>query len=75
MYREETTQLPIREVLLPLRMELSAGKDVVLQAPPGAGKTTIVPLELLDQAWLGPSKLLVLEPRRMAARAAAARMA
>lgn len=54
---------------------MAEGSEVVLQAPPGAGKTTVVPLALLDQAWLGDRKILLLEPRRMAARSAAARMA
>src|SRR5690606_18966364 len=58
-----------------LRKALSAGRSAVLVAPPGAGKTTRVPLALLDEPWLGGGKLLVLEPRRIAARAAAARMA
>ncbi|MGB1142203.1 MAG: DEAD/DEAH box helicase, partial [Halioglobus sp.] len=75
MLTEEISQLPITEVLLPLKMELGAGDEVVLQAPPGAGKTTVVPLALLDQEWLGQKTILVLEPRRMAARSAAARMA
>jgi ATP-dependent helicase HrpB len=47
----------------------------VLSAPPGAGKTTLVPLYLLDQAWRGDGKIILLEPRRLAARAAAGRMA
>ena len=47
----------------------------MLVAPPGAGKTTRVPLVLLDEAWAKDKKILVLEPRRLAARAAAARMA
>lgn len=47
----------------------------MLTAPPGSGKTTVVPLALLEQAWLGHKKILILEPRRLAARAAAARMA
>ena len=47
----------------------------MLVAPPGAGKTTRVPLALLDEPWLGGSKILVLEPRRIAARGAAERMA
>jgi ATP-dependent helicase HrpB len=47
----------------------------VLQAPPGAGKTTRVPLALLDEPWMAGRTLLMLEPRRLAARAAARRMA
>ncbi|WP_404414272.1 ATP-dependent helicase HrpB [Brevundimonas vesicularis] len=66
--------LPIHAVLEPLRAALSAGNTAVLAAPPGAGKTTVVPLALLDQPWLD-GKVLVLEPRRLAARAAADRMA
>ena len=75
MYPDEISDLPISEVLDQLKLRLSEGNEVVLQAPPGAGKTTVVPLALLDQNWLGGRKILVLEPRRMATRAAAARMA
>ncbi|MBA4806048.1 ATP-dependent helicase HrpB [Brevundimonas sp.] len=67
--------LPIHAVLEPLKAALAAGNTAVLAAPPGAGKTTVVPLALLDQAWLGEARVLVLEPRRIAARAAADRMA
>jgi len=67
--------LPIHAVLEPLKAALAATNAVVLAAPPGAGKTTVVPLALLDQPWLGEGKVLVLEPRRLAARAAAERMA
>ena len=67
--------LPIHAVLAPLGAALEAGNTAVLAAPPGAGKTTIVPLSLLDAPWLGDGKVLVLEPRRLAARAAAERMA
>ena len=67
--------LPIHAVLQPLKTALSAGNVAVLAAPPGAGKTTVVPLALLGEAWLGDGKVLVLEPRRLAARAAAERMA
>ncbi|QCQ98964.1 ATP-dependent helicase HrpB [Brevundimonas sp. SGAir0440] len=66
--------LPIHAVLEPLKAALSVGNTAVLAAPPGAGKTTVVPLALLDQPWLD-GKVLVLEPRRLAARAAADRMA
>ncbi len=67
--------LPIHVVLEPLKTVLSRGNTAVLAAPPGAGKTTVVPLALLDQPWLGEGRILVLEPRRLAARAAANRMA
>lgn len=67
--------LPIHAVLDSLKAALAASPAVVLAAPPGAGKTTVVPLALLDQPWLGRNKVLVLEPRRLAARAAADRMA
>ncbi|CAA0088386.1 Uncharacterised protein [Halioglobus japonicus] len=75
MNPDAINDLPISDVLEQLKARMSEGNEVVLQAPPGAGKTTIVPLALLDQAWLGKGKILLLEPRRMAARAAAARMA
>jgi ATP-dependent RNA helicase HrpB len=67
--------LPIHECLPALCDVLGRGSTAVLQAPPGAGKTTIVPLALLDQPWLNGRTILILEPRRLAARAAAARMA
>jgi ATP-dependent helicase HrpB len=67
--------LPIDEVLPELRTALAVHPTAVLQAPPGAGKTTGVPLALLDEAWLDGRTILMLEPRRLAARAAAVRMA
>lgn len=67
--------LPIHAVLDSLKAALDGGNTAVLAAPPGAGKTTVVPLALLDQPWLGDGKIMVLEPRRLAARAAAERMA
>ena len=75
MLPAEIDHLPIYEVLDELTASLAAGDQVVLQAPPGAGKTTVVPLALFDQPWLEGLKILMLEPRRMAARASAARMA
>ena len=68
-------QLPIDEALPRLRAALGGRNAAVLVAPPGAGKTTRVPLVLLDEPWVRGGKLLVLEPRRLAARAAAERMA
>ncbi|MEO8560437.1 MAG: ATP-dependent helicase HrpB [bacterium] len=67
--------LPIDVVLPALRAALARSPNVVLQAPPGAGKTTGVPLALLDETWLIGQRILILEPRRLAARAAARRMA
>jgi ATP-dependent helicase HrpB len=75
MHPAAISQLPISEVLDQLKLHLSQTNEVVLQAPPGAGKTTIVPLALLQETWLAGRKILLLEPRRMAARAAASRMA
>ncbi|HEV2678811.1 MAG TPA: ATP-dependent helicase HrpB [Aliidongia sp.] len=67
--------LPIRAALPALLAALAQGSNAVLQAPPGAGKTTGVPLALLRRQWLGTAKIVMLEPRRLAARAAARRMA
>ncbi|HWD24600.1 MAG TPA: ATP-dependent helicase HrpB [Acidimicrobiales bacterium] len=69
------TGLPIEEVVDDVRSVLAGGGAAVLQAEPGAGKTTIVPLRLLGESWVGDGMIVVLEPRRVAARAAAARMA
>lgn len=67
--------LPIEPILPQLAHALSVAGRAVLQAPPGAGKTTRVPLYLLDQPWLAGQRILLLEPRRVSARAAARRMA
>ena len=70
----EFPDLPITEALPTLLDTLSAGHNAVLVAPPGAGKTTLVPLALLAAPWRGDGAILMLEPRRLATRAAAARM-
>lgn len=67
--------LPVHEILPELKSSLRETPAAVLVAPPGAGKTTVVPLELLAEPWMGQGKIIVLEPRRLAARAAAERMA
>jgi ATP-dependent helicase HrpB len=67
--------LPVAEALPALKAALDANQPVVLVAPPGAGKTTLVPLELLPSPWRQDGKILILEPRRLATRAAATRMA
>src|SRR5688572_15072941 len=70
------TELPIHAVLPALRAAFAAdGSAVVLHAPPGAGKSTVVPLALLDEPWARGRRIVMLEPRRLAARAVAARMA
>jgi ATP-dependent helicase HrpB len=70
----DTVELPIVQALPDLRAALAGDNTAVLVAPPGAGKTTGVPVALLDAPWRGEGKIIVLEPRRLAARAAAARM-
>lgn len=66
---------PALEALPALRQALSGPGRAVLAAPPGSGKTTTIPLALLDEPWLAGKKIILLEPRRVAARSAAARMA
>ncbi|WP_439598131.1 ATP-dependent helicase HrpB [Falsiroseomonas sp.] len=68
-------ELPVSEALPRLAEALREGANAVLVAPPGAGKTTLAPLALMDEPWAQGAKILVLEPRRVAARAAARRMA
>ncbi|WP_415881501.1 ATP-dependent helicase HrpB [Neptuniibacter sp. QD34_54] len=67
--------LPIISVLPELTQALNDQNEAVLEAPPGAGKTTQAPLSLLQESWLGNQKILMLEPRRLATKAAAERMA
>jgi ATP-dependent helicase HrpB len=67
--------LPVRDALDAVREALVERRRAVLVAPPGAGKTTVVPLALLDEPWLGDRRIVMLEPRRLATRAAARRMA
>ncbi|GGG90666.1 hypothetical protein GCM10007415_26540 [Parapedobacter pyrenivorans] len=67
--------LPIMEVIPELRKQLAAHTNAIVSSPPGAGKSTIVPLALLDEPWLGSRKIIMLEPRRLAASTIAHRMA
>lgn len=67
--------LPVESVIPDILAAIESGRDVVLEAPPGAGKTTLVPLALAESTALGHGKIIVLEPRRIAARSAAHRMA
>lgn len=73
--RPALSDLPVKEALGALEAALAETGRAVLVAPPGAGKTTLVPLALLDASWRGDGTILLLEPRRLAARAAARRMA
>ena len=68
-------KLPVTYILSDLKRALANETSAILSAPPGAGKTTLVPPALLDEPWLAGRKIIMLEPRRLAARAAAARMA
>ncbi len=72
---DRTSRFPIAALLPELCATLAARPRLVLEAPPGAGKTTQVPLALLEQPWLAGARILMLEPRRIAARAAAEFMA
>jgi ATP-dependent helicase HrpB len=67
--------LPIDEILPALRASLARHRNAVVEAPPGAGKSTVVPIALLDEPWLRGGKIVMLEPRRLATRAVATRMA
>jgi ATP-dependent helicase HrpB len=71
----ELPDLPVVEAIPDIRAALAEHSRAVLVAPPGAGKTTVVPLALLDEPWLDGRRIVMLEPRRLATRAAAQRMA
>jgi ATP-dependent helicase HrpB len=70
-----TSQLPIWEVIPDIKNKLISNNIVILQAPPGAGKSTVLPIQLLNEPWLNGKKIVMLEPRRLAAKAVASRMA
>jgi len=69
------TKLPIHDVLEDVKNSLQNNNTLILQAPPGAGKSSVVPISLLDEAWLGDKIIIMLEPRRVAARMVASQMA
>jgi ATP-dependent helicase HrpB len=66
---------PVLDILTELKEKLTTSSINILQAPPGAGKSTVLPLQLMDEPWLQEKKVIMLEPRRLAARSVAARMA
>ena len=72
---QTSSQLTVESILSELNLALASSRTVVLQAPPGSGKTTRVPLALLDSPWLTGRRILMLEPRRLAATNAARYMA
>lgn len=75
MVHFDRTELPIEDAVADVRAALDRRRCGVLTAEPGAGKTTVMPLRLLDEPWLAGRRIVMLEPRRLAARASAARMA
>ncbi|SFH08233.1 ATP-dependent helicase HrpB [Pontibacter chinhatensis] len=70
-----TIDLPVREIIPSVREHLAAQNTLIVNAPPGAGKSTLLPLALLDEAWLKDQKIIMLEPRRLAAKTIAERLA
>jgi ATP-dependent helicase HrpB len=68
-------QLPVNEAIPEVRNALAKGNTLIVSAPPGAGKSTLLPLALMDEPWLNGKKIIMLEPRRLAARTIAMRMA
>jgi len=75
MINFQQTNLPICDVLNELQNSLAQNTTLILSAPPGAGKSTLVPLALLEETWLNNQKIIMLEPRRLAAKTVATRMA
>ena len=71
----EHTNLPVTEIIPALKEQLKLNRSLIISAPPGAGKSTLLPLTLLNEPWLGSKKIIMLEPRRLAARSVAMRMA
>src|SRR5690606_21675564 len=67
--------LPVRDIIVDVRSQLSTGNTLIVNAPPGAGKSTLLPLAILEEPWLSEMKIIMLEPRRLAAKSIAARMA
>lgn len=68
------SDLPISEIIPEIRKKLERDNTLIVNAPPGAGKSTLLPLALMDEPWLNGQKILMLEPRRLAARSIASRM-
>ncbi|MEB2784206.1 ATP-dependent helicase HrpB [Algoriphagus persicinus] len=67
--------LPVAEIIPQVQSQLSKANSLIVQAPPGAGKSTLLPLTLLNEPWLAGKKIIMLEPRRLATKTIAQRMA
>ncbi len=74
MFDYNSFDLPVADVIPEVQQKLSEQNTLIVQAPPGAGKSTLLPLALLEEAWLSDKKILMLEPRRLAAKSIAQRM-
>lgn len=70
----QSIDLPVKDVIPQIQEELSVDATLIVKAPPGAGKSTLLPLALMDEPWLAGKKILMLEPRRLAAKTIANRM-
>jgi len=68
-----TTDLPVTDIINEVKLHLSKQNTLIVNAPPGAGKSTLLPLTLLDEPWLAGKKIIMLEPRRLAAKTIAMR--
>ncbi|NVK84180.1 MAG: DEAD/DEAH box helicase, partial [Cytophagia bacterium] len=74
-FQYQHIDLPVKEVVPDTRKHLAEKNTLIVNAPPGAGKSTLLPLTLMDEPWLNGQKIIMLEPRRLAARTIAERMA
>ncbi|WP_258104554.1 ATP-dependent helicase HrpB [Marinoscillum sp. MHG1-6] len=73
-YNPYEIELPVTEIIDDVKLHLKSENTLIVNAPPGAGKSTLLPLALKDESWLKDQKILMLEPRRLAARSIASRM-
>lgn len=74
-FHYNSIDLPVKEIIPNVLLQLTQNPTLIIKAPPGAGKSTLIPLAFLNEAWLQGKKIVMLEPRRLAAKAIAARMA
>ncbi|MFC3414585.1 ATP-dependent helicase HrpB [Algoriphagus hitonicola] len=74
-FRPKTFDLPVQEIISEVQNHFSSQNSLIIQAPPGAGKSTLLPLALLEEPWLKGKKIVMLEPRRLATKSIAQRMA